>query len=161
MARDSLTYLKKNHFPLDTKPLITKIKTMNKAILIDPKADLENAISVIDCGDFRDIQKHLKCDCFTTVQLDDRGTTLYVDDEGWIKYGSQLETVYHIGAFMWEGYGSPLAGRGLILGTNLATGESTDCEMPRLRVMEKVSVAKVPPHVAAMFELQPDISNAD
>ena len=53
---------------------------MNKAILVDPFA---RTISTVKVGDYTDIQKHVGCDCFTTVRFDERNTA-FVDDEGLI-----------------------------------------------------------------------------
>lgn len=85
--------------------------------LIDPEAQL---VSVVSVADFKDIQKHLECDIFTTVRALGNGDTLYVDDMSLID-GKPREF------FMFEGYPSPIAGRGLLLGAT-PDGSDTDCE---------------------------------
>lgn len=85
--------------------------------LIDPESKL---VSVVSVSDFKDIQKHLECDIFTTVRALDNGDTLYVDDMSLID-GKPREF------FMFEGYPSPIAGRGLLLGAT-PDGNDTDCE---------------------------------
>jgi len=85
--------------------------------LIDPEAQL---VSVVSVADFKDIQKHLECDIFTTVRALSNGDTLYVDDMSLID-GKPREF------FMFEGYPSPIAGRGLLLGST-PDGADADCE---------------------------------
>lgn len=85
--------------------------------LIDPEAQL---VSVVSVADFKDIQKHFECDIFTTVRALSNGDTLYVDDMSLID-GKPHEF------FMFEGYPSPIAGRGLLLGST-PDGADTDCE---------------------------------
>lgn len=85
--------------------------------LIDPEARL---VSVVSVADFKDIQKHLECDIFTTVRALENGDTLYVDDMSLIS-GKPQEF------FMFAGYPSPIAGRGLLLGAT-PDGADADCE---------------------------------
>jgi len=47
---------------------------------------------------------------FTIVELNDNRDTMFVDDEGLLKLPKYF--------FQWRGYDQPLAGKGLILGTN-------------------------------------------
>ena len=90
---------------------------MNKAILIDP---FEQTIGHVDVKGFRDIQRAIKADLFTCVNIGDN--TLYVDDEGLIN-GTELAV-----RFEDEVYPQPLAGRVLILG-NGPDGDSADCTL--------------------------------
>lgn len=88
-----------------------------RAILIDPEA--KTITEVEYTGDYKNIYEHIGADCFTAVGIDhyeneDR-ETIFVDDEGLYR-----EPQYF---FIWQGYDQPLAGKGLILGTN-AEGES-------------------------------------
>jgi hypothetical protein len=85
---------------------------MHTAYLIDPA---ECAIKQVTYnGDYKQISEHLGCDYFDCVRLanDD---SIFVDDEGLLKDGQHY--------FAHADYPSPLAGRGLVLGTN-AEGES-------------------------------------
>jgi hypothetical protein len=94
----------------------------------------EQTVEVIDFeGDFRAIQKEIDVDCFTVVELNGEGDTLFVDDEGLFK-----ETNF----FVVEGYPQPLAGHGLILGTDLDSGESrgTDMEVPEVKFLSRMEV---------------------
>ena len=90
---------------------------MIKAILIDTP---NQTIEIVDySGDYKDIYGLLGCDLFTTVYLEGVGEdTLYVDDEG-----LYVENQVFFGI---AGCPQPLAGRGLILGTD-DEGDSTDC----------------------------------
>ena len=85
--------------------------------LIDPESKL---VSVVSVANFEDIQDHLECDIFTTIRALDNGDTLYVDDMSLID-GKPHEF------FMFEGYPSPIAGRGLLLGST-PDGNDADCE---------------------------------
>ena len=88
-----------------------------QAILIDTP---NQTIEIVDySGDYKDIYALLGCDLFTTVYLEGVGEdTLYVDDEG-----LYVENQVFFGI---AGCPQPLAGRGLILGTD-DEGDSTDC----------------------------------
>ena len=90
---------------------------MMQAILIDTP---NQTIEIVDySGDYKDIYALLGCDLFTTVYLEGVGEdTLYVDDEG-----LYVENQVFFGI---AGCPQPLAGRGLILGTD-DEGDSTDC----------------------------------
>ena len=95
-----------------------------KAILIDPFAE---TVEVVDySGNWEDIGDLLECRWFDVVRIDD-SETLYVDDEGLYAENQRF--------FTWDGY-KPLAGRGLILGTD-EEGESIDTDM-ELEDVEKL-----------------------
>ena len=100
---------------------------MNTAILVDPFA---HTISSVKVDDFTDIQKHIGCDCFTTVRFDERNTA-FCDDEGLLN-GTEKAV-----RFVDEVYPQPLAGRVLILGDGFG-GESTDCTHTGEEVRAKV-----------------------
>lgn len=85
-----------------------------KAILIDPFA---RTVTEVDySGDYHDIYQIIDCDTFTCVAAAGSGETLFVDDEGLINGKQQA-------FFGWMGYPQPLAGKALLLGTDLM-GES-------------------------------------
>lgn len=107
-----------------------------KGILIDPftrtitAVDVENGI--------QPIYDQIKAGTFDCVRLQSqKGSTheetIYIDDEGLFKDawtedgdGNVVQTQAY---FRWAGYGHPLAGRALILGTNMNNGESEDTRL--------------------------------
>lgn len=84
-----------------------------RGILIDPfKCEITEVEH--DASDYKGIYKHLShesmpVDLFTVVNLDD-GDAIFVDDEGLLKPCDRF--------FVWAGYHQPLAGKGLILGSD-------------------------------------------
>lgn len=79
-----------------------------RAILIDP---VEETVTEVDYdGDFRSIYSLLDITCFTCVQINSHGDVIYIDDEGLMKSGQLF--------FEHAAYPRPLAGKGLVLGTN-------------------------------------------
>jgi hypothetical protein len=80
-----------------------------RAILIDP---FEMKITEVDySGDFEDIYKLIQCGTFDCARIDDHGGTIYIDDEGLINDKPQA-------FFAHDAYPQPLAGYGLVLGTD-------------------------------------------
>lgn len=104
-----------------------------KAILIDAKA--RTVTEVEYSGNYLDIYTLLsgdepgKVDLFTVVQLGD-GDAVYVDDEGLLKPQEHF--------FRWKGFDQPLAGNGLVLGTDEG-GESTSPKIDFEAVKEAVT----------------------
>jgi hypothetical protein len=87
-----------------------------KAILIDVE---KREVKIVDVEKGIDaIYAQIKCDCFTVVTLENEDA-IFVDDEGLLKLDENSKF------FFIEGYHQPLAGNGLILGTN-EEGESVD-----------------------------------
>jgi len=85
-----------------------------KAFLINVK---DQTISEVEYdGNFKSIYKLCGWDCFTTIQLNLKRDTLYVDDNGLL--GDP------VGWFGIAGYAQPLANNALVLGTN-GRGNST------------------------------------
>jgi hypothetical protein len=83
-----------------------------KAILIDPEF---HAITEVEYGgSLQDIYELIDCTCIDAIRVNDSGDTIYVDDEG--LYNSNFYWRY-------EDYPHPIAGKGLVLGTDMA-GES-------------------------------------
>lgn len=98
-----------------------------KAILIDPTS---RAVKYVDVKPGIDaIYEAINAETFTVITLDDKGTALFLDDEGLYKPNQDF---FQIGD-----YKQPLAGRGLILGTNEA-GESEDAKVSAAFVYAKV-----------------------
>lgn len=84
--------------------------------LIDPT---KKTITPVEySGDYQDIYKLCDYSIFATATLERNGDTVYVDDEGLLTVNDDSRF------FTYEGYHSPLCGKGLILGLNRATGES-------------------------------------
>lgn len=102
-----------------------------KAILIDPET---KTISEVDySGDYKDIYKLIDCQNFTVIQLDffadETAESLYIDDEGLLNEPEHF--------FIWKDYHQPLAGKGLILGTD-AEGDSRSTTLDLTYVTEMV-----------------------
>ncbi len=84
-----------------------------KAIVID--SENKKVYEISYDGTLEHLYKLIDCRCFTCVELSN-GDTLYVDDEG--LYGNPRNF------FTIDNYPQPLAGNGVILGTDHETGES-------------------------------------
>jgi hypothetical protein len=91
-------------------------------------------------GDFQDIQTLLEVDCFTCVQMDDEGNTLYVDDNGLFNEENDFFQVNTSDLRLSHPY--PLSGNGLILGTD-DEGESvgTEMEVPQVEFFTRGEIA--------------------
>jgi hypothetical protein len=100
----------------------------NKAILINAK---DKTITEVTIETYKDIYKFCGFDLFTCVQMDAKGNTLYVDDEGLLN-GTDF-------GFIVKGYDQPLMGNAIILGTNRRNGESEDTSLTTEQVFKMVS----------------------
>jgi hypothetical protein len=89
-----------------------------KAVLIDPLA--ETVTDVEYNGDYKQIYKHIQAELFTVVRLKD-DDDVFVDDEGLLHLTKDSRF------FVLPDYPQPLVGRGLVLGNDPESGESTDC----------------------------------
>lgn len=99
-----------------------------KAILIDPYT---NTVSEVEHnGDYREIYKKIDCECFTCVNIED-DDTIFVDDEGLLKLTEETRF------FVFDGYPQPLAGKGLVLGTDDA-GETVAVKATLQEIRERV-----------------------
>lgn len=98
-----------------------------KAILIDPHKKVISEVSYN--GDWRQISHHIKCDTFTVVSLPDNND-IYIDDFG--LFAEKQAYFRHID------YPEPLAGYGLILGHDPATGDSVETNLTALDVSKSV-----------------------
>lgn len=93
-----------------------------KAFLINP---FNHTVIEVQATDWRDIVNHLKCDIMTVasrIPLPNKGSveaTVYVDDNGLFVEDQSF--------FQHKGYPEPLAGMGLVIGTDRNDGESADC----------------------------------
>lgn len=98
--------------------------------LIDP---FELQVTQVTLGnDYKEIYGFIRCEIFTTVEVNKFGDTIFVDDEG-LYVANQL-------FFIHTGYPyQPLAGRGLLLGCNLETGESQSPVVSLEQTIKQVS----------------------
>jgi len=100
-----------------------------KAYLIDP---FEMTISEVNySGNYEEIYKLIDCKYFDCVNLGRTGDTIYIDDEGLIN-GKQQEF------FKVKGYPTPLAGYGLVLGSD-EEGDSVEPKISLEELRELVS----------------------
>ena len=96
-------------------------RTMNtedrgrRAYLVDPTTKL---ISQVFIKDYMDIQRHIGCDMFTMACRLDNDDVLYVDDNGLI------DGKIHDYFAMLDVYQAPLAGRGLLVGSDAQGGDA-------------------------------------
>lgn len=89
-------------------------------------------------GDWRTIAPEwLKCDVFTAVEISHLHDAVMVDDEGLINGNPH-------GWFIVDTYGQPLKGYGLVLGTNITTGETAPV---RMSIIELAAMIKFPKEV--------------
>ena len=113
------------------------------ALLIDTP---NQTIEIVDySGDYKDIYGLLGCELFSSVYLEGVGEdTLYVDDEGLYV---ENQVFFNI-----KGCPQPLAGRGLILGTN-DEGDSIDCmsSLEQIKDMVTWRDASLPAPEAGFF----------
>jgi hypothetical protein len=99
-----------------------------KAILIDP---FKRTVSEVDWnGDYHHIYQLTDCDTFDVARINAKGDGIFVDDEGLFKEEQAF--------FVYNGYGNPLAGKGLILGSD-REGESVKPHVTLKEVQEKVA----------------------
>ena len=99
-----------------------------KAILINPFDKTVTEVQLT--SDFRDIQKAIKAEWFTTVRIS-RRDYIYVDDEGLLKDLSTQAFFIH------TNYPQPLAGIGCVLGCD-EEGESMDTTLTLEQVKRAV-----------------------
>jgi len=129
---------------------------MMRAILIDP---FTQTIEEVDySGDYKDIYGLIQCDLFTTVYLPNTSDdTLFVDDEGLYVENQRF--------FKIDGFEQPLAGRGLMLGTD-EEGESVDCmstveEVKAIVTWEKEGTQVEASFMVMAFNQMKDVMDAD
>ena len=97
-----------------------------KAVLIDP---FNRSISMIEMGnDWREISARIGCKYFTVAGYYDNDV-VYCDDEGLLHGPTEFVMI--------SGFGQPLAGRVLMLGST-ADGDSTDVNTNAVEMLDKV-----------------------
>lgn len=115
-----------------------------RSYIINPYAfelGVPPVIRITYSGDFKDIyvalsEEQLQIDVtsFATVEFGSKRDCLYVDDEGMSKAP--------MGFIFLKGWPEPLAGKGLVLGTD-AFGESVSCKMDLMEVSSLVSLVSL------------------
>jgi hypothetical protein len=90
-------------------------ETQMIAFLIDPFAQTVNPVEYD--GNYKSIYGFIDAHAFDLARFNNKGDAVFVDDEGLINGQEQK-------FFSVRGYHSPLAGKGLVLGCDLSTGDS-------------------------------------
>jgi hypothetical protein len=102
---------------------------LKKCILIDVKNE---TIGEIFIGEgIQPIYETVGCEMFECVDVDDVNT-IYVDEEGLLKLNHDTKF------FTIEGGHQPFAGNGLVMGTDMETGESIDTTLSVEYLKEKI-----------------------
>jgi hypothetical protein len=109
------------------------------AYLIDPFARTMDAVDYD--GDYHSIYRFIDARTYECARFNQHGDAVFIDEEGLIN-GRPQEF------FIIPGYPTPLAGKGLVLGCNLDTGDSVaphvDLNWLRERVMFVAQLAFLP-----------------
>ena len=100
-----------------------------KGIFIDSE---KREVREVEYNDWKDISPMIGCRIFTVADFNDKGDCVYVDDEGLLTL--RLSSMF----FEIEGYPQPLAGNGLVCGTD-DEGASTE---PSVSVEEVKKIVK-------------------
>lgn len=101
-----------------------------KAILVNPTT---KTVSEIQINSWEEIAPAIGADIFSCPATDEKGNTIYADDEGLIN-GRPMEFVSCP-----KFYPCALVGSILFLGTDMETGESQDCTLTVEEVQAMVS----------------------
>lgn len=99
-----------------------------RAFLIDPFKQTVEQITY--SGDFHQIYQLIDADTFDVARLNANGDGIYVDDDGLYKEFQAF--------FLHKNYQQPLAGKGLVLGCNIDTGDSADASMTLDELRESI-----------------------
>lgn len=105
---------------------------MVRGILIDPENKTITEVQH-DADNYKDIYKLIDADCFDAVHLA-KGDAIFVDDNGLYREPQHF--------FKWEGYHQPLAGKGLILGSD-SEGETRSAKVSLATAKNLVSWVNV------------------
>jgi hypothetical protein len=118
-----------------------------RAILIAPDlADKGLLVQELEhTGELQDIYASLDCSLIDTIRLDEQGNVMYVDDEGYMNKNT---------FFLFGLYPMPIAGRGLILGTDMTSGESQSTTL-NLALIENI-VGAISPAIAYLVAKDED-----
>jgi hypothetical protein len=86
-----------------------------QAYLIDPFTQTVNPVEYD--GNYKSIYGFIDATAFDLARFNNKGDAVFVDDEGLIN--GQPQKFFSV-----RGYHSPLAGKGLVLGCDMETGDS-------------------------------------
>lgn len=92
-----------------------------KTFLIDPYT--QTITQTTYSGNWRSIAPMIGCDYFTCITINDDSDTLYVDDEGLLKDQAEMK---YFRLKMSPDFNQTYAGKGMVLGSDPYTGDSTD-----------------------------------
>ena len=116
-----------------------------RSILIDP---FTRTITEVEyTGNYKQIYDLIDCETYDVARINEHGDGIFVDDEGLFKEGEQR-------FFLYEDYHQPLAGKGLILGCDMDTGESVATTLTLAEVIDKVEFV-TPVRINGMIEFLP------
>ena len=101
---------------------------MKKGILIDV---VNETITEVEVGDYKDIQKKIGCQLFDVVSVDD-DNDVYVDDEGLLSIDDDSKF------FGFKGSNVKFGGNGLVLGINHNNGESKNTTLTVEYLKERI-----------------------
>jgi len=112
-----------------SQPSDNKSDAPTRGYLIDPyKAEVQPITVPMD--DYKEIQRQLGCDTFTTGGYLENGDVLFVDDEGMLKGPTHFFRIKGLND-------QPLAGRGVVLGSD-GEGGSADVKTSESEMMSRV-----------------------
>ena len=100
------------------------------AYLIDPFAKTITPVEYN--GNYKHIYALIDADTFDCARFNQHGDGVFVDDEGLISGKEQA-------FFVIQGYPTPLAGKGLVLGCDMETGESAEPHVTLEQMRELVT----------------------
>jgi hypothetical protein len=99
-----------------------------RAFLIDPFR--QEVTEVNYSGDYKQICEFIDAELFDVARLNANGDGIYVDDEG--LYAEDQRFFQH------KFYPNPLAGKGLVLGCDMDTGESASASMTLEQLVDDI-----------------------
>ncbi len=118
-----------------------------QALLVDPAERTVTPVQLKDGGgNLDEIYRLLGCSNISAAHINDRGDLVYVDDEGLLKGPTDF--------FLLDPYPQPLAGKGLIVGTD-AEGNDVAPSVTRDWVVENIDFG-APMRIGSMIMFMGD-----
>lgn len=102
-----------------------------RAILIDATKQEVRETSLEKQNTLAGMYKEIGCDLVTAAVILENEDTLLVDDEGLLKDPFSF--------FIFDGFHSPLAGNGILIGTNPESGETIDAKYSVEEIRRRVT----------------------
>lgn len=99
-----------------------------RSFLIDPFK--QEITEVVYSGDIEQIYQLTDCQTFDVARINKHGDGIFVDDEG--LYAEDVRFFLH------SDYPNPLAGKGMVIGCDMETGESASAHTTLDELIEKV-----------------------